>query len=58
MAYGAKAAREKLKPTARLGRPTVQETRQYTMPTRRCTTETKLEKGECNKGFKSPTRIR
>lgn len=48
VAYGAKAPSEKLKQklTARLGRPTVQETRQYTTPTRRCMTETKLQKGE------------
>lgn len=35
---------QKLKLTARFGRPTPQETRQYTTPTRRCTTETKLQK--------------
>lgn len=32
--------------TARLGRPTAQLTRQYTTPTRRCMTETKLQEGK------------
>lgn len=35
---------KKLRLTARFGRPTAQETRQYTTPTRRCTTETKLQR--------------
>lgn len=33
----------KQKLTARLGKPTAQLTRQYKTPTRRCTTETKLQ---------------